>query len=72
MPEPVADAAPIVIVNEFAEVEVRKVLTRNGMRLEIRSARRDTYIHLDAVALDALSWQGPEFLSRLLADEPTP
>lgn len=46
----------IVIANEFAGVVVRKVATRNGERLEIRSLSQDRAIRLDALALEALTW----------------
>lgn len=46
----------LVIANEFAAVVVRKVATRNGERLEIRSLGKDTVIRLDAMALEALTW----------------
>lgn len=45
---------PLIIANEFATVTVRKVQTRNGERLEIRSG--DRAIRLDAIALEALTW----------------
>ena len=60
---------PIVVANEFVDVEVRRVLTRNGMRLEIRSPRRGTSVRLDAMVLDALTRQPPEVLSDLLKSE---
>lgn len=63
---------PVVIANEFADVEVRPVATRNGMRLEILSPRRGTRILLDAVALDCLSYQDPEIISSLLERTPGP
>jgi hypothetical protein len=46
----------LVIANEFAAVVVRKVATRNGERLEIRSLGKDTSVRLDAIALEALTW----------------
>jgi len=46
----------IVISNEFASVEVRKVATRNGERLQIRSLGKQTSVRLDAIALEALTW----------------
>ena len=46
----------IVIANEFAAVAVRKVMTRNGERLRIRSITQDRTIQLDAIALEALTW----------------
>jgi hypothetical protein len=63
---------PIVIANEFADVVVRKVETRNGMRLDIWSPRRGTRILLDAVALDCLSYQEPELITELLSRRPAP
>jgi len=52
--------------NEFATVSVRRVRTRNGARLEIRSPRRELSVFLDATLLDALSWQTADSLSLLL------
>ena len=46
----------IVVANEFATVTVRKVLTRNGERLEIASLGRESAVRLDAIALEALTW----------------
>lgn len=61
---------PIVIANEFADVVVRKVDTRNGVRLELWSPRRGTCVRYDAVALDVLSYQEPEFITKLLTRTP--
>lgn len=55
------------IGNEFALVRIRKILTRNGERLEIEAPKLGHVIRLDAVALEALTWQEPELFSRLLA-----
>jgi hypothetical protein len=63
---------PILIANVFADVVVRKVETRNGMRLDIWSPRRGSRILLDAVALDCLSYQEPELITELLARRPAP
>jgi hypothetical protein len=71
--QPYQDAGvdgPIVIANEFADVVVSRVRTRNGMRLEIFSPRRGTRVHLDAVALDCLSYQGPETFTAMLERTP--
>ena len=46
----------IVVANEFATVTVRRVRTRNGERLEIRSHTHDRSVRLDAIALEALTW----------------
>ncbi|MBL5973746.1 MAG: dihydrodiol dehydrogenase [Candidatus Leucobacter sulfamidivorax] len=60
----------MVIANEFADVVVRKVETRNGVRLELWSPRRGTCVRYDAVALDVLSYQEPEFITELLTRTP--
>ncbi|KIQ08070.1 hypothetical protein RU01_21700 [Rhodococcus sp. MEB064] len=60
----------MVIANEFADVVVRKVATRNGVRLDIWSPRRGTRVMLDAVALDCLSFQEPSLISELLSRRP--
>lgn len=64
------NAGPVIVSNEFADVVVRRVSTRNGMRLEIWSPRRGTSIRLDAVALDCLSFQEPELITELLTRNP--
>lgn len=61
---------PIVVANEFVDVVVRKVATRNGVRLEIWSPRRGSCVRFDAVALDVLSYQDPEFITELLRRTP--
>ena len=53
------DEPTIVVSNEFSAVTVRKVSTRNGERLEIRSMGHDQAIKLDALALEALTWSTP-------------
>ena len=63
------DGPPIVNGNEIVDVEVRRVHTRNGVRLEIHSPRRGTSVRLDAMVLDALTWQPPEVFSALLRSE---
>jgi hypothetical protein len=60
------DDEPLLIANEFAEVLVRRVLTRNGMRLEISSPRTATTVRLDPLELESLTKQTPEFYSDLL------
>nr|WP_073358365.1 hypothetical protein [Rhodococcus jostii] len=59
-------------------MRVRKILTRNGQRLEITSLRLDHRIRLDALALEGLSWQNEDTISAYLdqpfgpEDAPTP
>jgi hypothetical protein len=61
---------PIVIANEFADVVVRRVASRNGVRLDIWSPKRGTRVQLDAVALDCLTFQEPELITELLTRNP--
>jgi hypothetical protein len=60
----------VEIANEFAYVHVRKVHTRNGERLEIRSPRRDSLIRLDPMELESISGLDPEAFARLLEEPP--
>lgn len=59
-------AEELTVVNEFTAVSIRKILTRNGERLEIESLRFDGVIRLDALALEGLTWQTPEVISSFL------
>lgn len=61
---------PIIVANEFADVVVRRVETRNGMRLDIWSPKRGSRVLLDAVALDCLSFQTPDLITELLSRNP--
>lgn len=61
-------AATINIGNEFARVEVTKVWTPNGERLEIVAPRLGHSICLDPMILESLTWQRPEHLSRFLEE----
>jgi hypothetical protein len=66
------------LTNEFATVRVRRVYTRNGVRLEISSPRLGSVVRLDPLSLESLTWQTSETFSRFLrtpygpADESTP
>ncbi len=62
---PTADV-PVTITNEFTTIQVRKVHTRNGERLEIHSPKLGFTTHLDPLELESLTWQPPETFSRLL------
>jgi hypothetical protein len=54
------------LTNEFASVRVRRVHTRNGVRLELTSARLGRTIRLDPVALESLTWQTMDTFSTFL------
>ncbi len=54
---------PITIANEFTEVVVRRIDTRNGSRLLISAPRSGESITLDALEVEALTWQNPRTLA---------
>jgi hypothetical protein len=54
------------IRNEAATALVRKVRTRNGVRLEIYSPRVDKRVYLDPLLIESLAWQTPETFSNIL------
>jgi hypothetical protein len=56
------------ISNESAIALVRKVRTRNGVRLEIYSPEVDKRVYLDPLLLESLAWQTPETFSDILED----
>jgi hypothetical protein len=56
------------LANEFATVRVRRVETRNGVRLEISSPRLGRIIRLDPLALESLTWQTMETFSGFLRE----
>ncbi|MFE9319975.1 hypothetical protein ACIHDR_46145 [Nocardia sp. NPDC052278] len=55
------------IGNEFTGVQFRKVWTRNGERLQLFVPRTGQSILLDAMALEALAGQSPDFFSHMIA-----
>jgi hypothetical protein len=56
----------IEIANEFAEVRVRRVDTRNGSRLLIESPKSGQHVALCPMELEALTWQGPQTFSAMI------
>ena len=58
------------ISNKNAVVLVRKVRTRNGVRLEIYSPETDRRVYLDPLLIESLSWQTAETFSDTLQDPP--
>jgi hypothetical protein len=57
----------IRLANEFSEVMVELVPTRNGARLRISVPGSGHEILLCPLELEALTWQDHDFFSRLLA-----
>jgi hypothetical protein len=60
------DDEPVELANEYAAVQVRRVRTRNGVRLEIFSPQLGRGIRLCPLELEALTWQTHETFSELL------
>ena len=58
--------SPIRLGNEFTEVVVERVRTRNGARLRISVPSSGQAILLCPLELEALTWQDHEMFSRLL------
>jgi hypothetical protein len=56
----------IRLANEFTEVVVERVQTRNGARLRISVPSSGHQILLCPLELEALTWQDHELFSRLL------
>jgi hypothetical protein len=61
------DEPEIEIANEFAEVLVSKVQTRNGVRLRVRAPKGGREVLLCPLELESLTWQPPEVFSGFLA-----
>lgn len=61
-----SDGPIIELGNEFAEVQIKKIETRNGSRLLISSPKSGHYITLCPLELEALTWQDQESLSLLI------
>jgi hypothetical protein len=59
---------PIRLANEFAEVVVERVNTRNGARLRIFVPSSGAEILLCPLELEALTWTDHDFFTGLLAD----
>jgi hypothetical protein len=56
----------IEIANEFAEIRVSRVETRNGARLLIESPKSGQWVALCPLELEALTWQGPQTFSAMI------
>jgi hypothetical protein len=59
---------PITVANEFTEVQVRRVDTRNGSRLLITAPRSGQWISLDALEAEALTRQNTRTLTAMVAN----
>lgn len=59
---------PITIANEFTEVQVRRVDTRNGSRLQISAPKTGRWITLDALEVEALTRQNTRTLAAMVGN----
>ena len=62
-----ASGEVVTIANEFAEVRVRRVDTRNGSRLLIESPKSGQWVALDPMEMEALTWQNTTTFSAMIA-----
>ena len=56
----------IGIGNEFAEIRVSRLDTRNGARLLIESTRSGQWVALCPLELESLTWQTPATFSEMI------
>jgi hypothetical protein len=56
----------ISVGNEFAEIRVSRVETRNGARLLIESPRSGQWVTLCPLEVEALTWQNPQTFSAMI------
>jgi hypothetical protein len=59
---------PLSIGNEFSEIRVRRVETRNGARLLIESPRSGQWVALCPLELEALTWQNTATFSAMIGN----
>ena len=59
---------PIVLGNEFAEIRVSRVETRNGSRLLIEAPKSGQWIALCPLEAEALTWQNAQTFSEMIGN----
>ncbi len=59
---------PITLGNEFSEIRVSRVETRNGARLLIESTRSGQWVSLCPLELEALTWQNTATFSAMIGN----
>lgn len=57
---------PITLGNEFAEIRISRVETRNGARLLVESTRSGQWVALCPLELEALTWQNTATFSAMI------
>lgn len=59
---------PITLANEFSEIRVVRVETRNGSRLFIDSPKSGQWVALCPFELEALTWQNTATFSAMIGN----
>lgn len=59
---------PITLGNEFAEIQVSRVETRNGSRLLIESTRSGQWVALCPLELESITWQNTATFSAMIGN----
>ncbi|WP_255951192.1 hypothetical protein [Streptomyces odontomachi] len=59
---------PITLGNEFAEIRISRVETRNGSRLLVESTRSGQWVALCPLELEALTWQNTATFSAMIGN----
>jgi hypothetical protein len=63
---------PITLANEFTEVVVRRIDTRNGSRLLVCAPKSGRWISLDALEVEALTRQNARTLAAMVGSSSAP
>jgi hypothetical protein len=63
---------PLTVANEFTEIVVRRVDTRNGSRLLISAPKSGHWISLDALEVEALTRQNARTLAAMVGNSGGP
>lgn len=63
-----ATGEAITVANEFAEVRVMRVETRNGSRLLIESPKSGQWVALCPFEVEALTWQNTATFSAMIGN----
>jgi hypothetical protein len=63
---------PLAVANEFTEVVMRRVDTRNGSRLLICATKSGRWISLDALEVEALTRQNARTLAAMVGNANAP
>ena len=63
---------PITLGNEFSEVRISRIDTRNGARLLIESPKSGHWVALCPLEVEALTWQNTAVFSAMIGNPGAP